>query len=198
MRCECSEVRSRSAESRTIEGYAAKFDRWSNPIGGWFREKIDRAAFEGTGMDDVIMCFNHDASSILARSTSGTLRLSTDETGLRFEFEAPDTTLGNDMLELVRRGDIAKCSFAFVVDSDEWRYADQKNGLEMDERTILHVSELRDVSLVTFPAYPDTEAGVCSLEERKAEYLKGQAPAPDNGSSSRSRAVQALSLKTQS
>ena len=202
LRCEGCELRlasrqeGSSEKSRTIVGYAAKFDRWSDPIGGWFREKIDPSAFRDTDMADVVMCFNHDVSAILARSGSGTLRLGVDETGLRFEFDAPDTGLGNDMLELVRRGDISKCSFAFVVDRDEWRYADSKNGLEMDERTILHVSELRDVSLVTFPAYPDTEAGVRSLEERKAEWLASQnTPKTDNGSSSRERTARVLSLK---
>jgi HK97 family phage prohead protease len=54
-------------------------------------------------MSDVIMVFNHDISGVLARTTSGTLKLSVDDTGLRFEFEAPETTLGNDMLELVGR-----------------------------------------------------------------------------------------------
>ena len=76
------------------------------------------------------------------------------------------------MLELVKRGDISKCSFAFIVDRDEWLYADKKNQLEYDERTILHIAQLRDVSLVVFPAYKDTEAGIRSLEERKAEFLK--------------------------
>ena len=98
------EERSDEKTGRVISGYAAKFDTWSDPIYGWFKEKIARGAFDKTDMSDVIMVFNHDISGILARTTSGTLTLSVDETGLRFEFEAPDTTLGNDMVELVRRG----------------------------------------------------------------------------------------------
>ncbi|MCI1784534.1 MAG: HK97 family phage prohead protease [Bacteroidales bacterium] len=180
LRCEATEIcirklaegNEKDAESRTIEGYAAKFDRWSEPIGGWFKERIQRGAFDGTDMKDVVMCFNHDLNSILARTLSKTLSLSADETGLHFSFEAPHTSLGDDMLELVRRGDISKCSFAFIVDRDEWLYADKKNAMEYDERTILHVAQLRDVSLVVFPAYKDTEAGIRSLEERKAEFLK--------------------------
>ena len=179
--------------SRTITGYAAKFDTWSEPIYGWFVEKIARGAFEKTDMADVIMVFNHDISGVLARTTSGTLKLSVDEIGLRFEFDSPDTTLGNDMLELVRRGDISKCSFKFVVETDEWRYADEKNKLEYDERTVKSISRLYDVSLVTYPAYKDTEASVREhLEQRKREAL---APVKVD-TSSRDRAVKLLSLKS--
>lgn len=180
------------SKGRTITGYAAKFDTWSEPIYGWFVEKIARGAFEKTDMSDVIMVFNHDISGVLARTTSGTLKLSVDETGLRFEFEAPDTTLGNDMLELVRRGDISKCSFKFVVETDEWRYADDANKLEYDERTVKAIARLYDVSLVTYPAYKDTEASVREhLEQRKRDAL---APAKVD-TSSRDRVATVLSLK---
>lgn len=180
------------SKGRTITGYAAKFDTWSEPIYGWFVEKIARGAFEKTDMSDVIMVFNHDISGVLARTTSGTLKLSVDETGLRFEFEAPDTTLGNDMLELVKRGDISKCSFKFVVETDEWRYADDSNKLEYDERTVKAIARLYDVSLVTYPAYKDTEASVREhLEQRKREAL---APVKVD-TSSRDRVTTVLSLK---
>ena len=192
-----SDLAIRSAEdgkaSRSITGYAAKFDSWSEPIYGWFKETIDKRAFDKTDMGDVIMVFNHDISGILARSSSGTLKLSVDKVGLRFEFEAPDTTLGNDMLELVRRGDISKCSFKFVVETDEWRYADEKNGLDYDERTVKAISRLYDVSLVTYPAYKDTEASVREhLEQRKRDAL---APSKVD-TSSRDRAVAFLKLKS--
>ena len=179
--------------SRVITGYASKFETWSEPIYGWFVEKIARGAFEKTDMSDGIMVFNHDISGVLARTTSGTLKLTVDEVGLRFEFDSPETTLGNDMLELVRRGDISKCSFKFVVETDEWRYADDKNKLEYDERTVKSIAKLYDVSLVTYPAYKDTEASVREhLEQRKREAL---APAKID-TSSRDRAVAFLKLKS--
>ena len=177
VRCTISDLKIESrqaSESRIIVGYAAKFERWSEPIMGWFREKIDRDAFSECDVTDVIMCFNHNIDSILARTTSGTLSLSTDEEGLRFEFDAPDTSLGNDMLELVRRGDISKCSFKFTVEEDEWRYADKENKMEYDERTIRKIDKLYDVSLVVYPAYNDTEAGIRHLEERKRQFLNTQ------------------------
>ena len=173
VRCQVSELRA-NTESRTIIGYAAKFECWSEPIMGWFREKIDRDAFSECDVTDVIMCFNHNVDSILARTTSGTLTLSTDEEGLRFEFEAPATSLGNDMVELVRRGDISKCSFKFTVEEDEWLYASKENGLEYDERTIRKIDKLYDVSLVVYPAYTDTEASLRHLEERKQQFLNTQ------------------------
>ena len=173
VRCQVSELRA-NTESRTIIGYAAKFECWSEPIMGWFREKIDRDAFSECDVTDVIMCFNHNVDSILARTTSGTLTLSTDEDGLRFEFEAPATSLGNDMVELVRRGDISKCSFKFTVEEDEWLYASKENGLEYDERTIRKIDKLYDVSLVVYPAYTDTEASLRHLEERKQQFLNTQ------------------------
>ncbi len=76
------------------------------------------------------------------------------------------------MVELLRRGDVNKCSFRFIVGQDEWLYADEQNGLEYDQRTIVKVSKLYDVALVVYPAYRDTEASVRHLEERKADYLR--------------------------
>ena len=170
------ESREEETVSRTIVGYAAKFESWSDPIMGRFWEKIARGTFDGCDLLDVIMCFNHNTDSILARTTSGTLRLEGDDVGLRFAFEAPSTTLVSDMLELVRRGDVSKCSFRFSVEQDEWQYADEQNGLTMNERTILRFLRVADVSLVVFPAYPETEASVWHLEEMEAEYLHEHAP----------------------
>lgn len=204
VRCLTTELRANPTEGRTITGYAAKFNSWSEPIMGWFKETIQRDAFSDCDVDDVIMCFNHNPDTILARTTSDTLTLSTDEVGLRFSFTAPNTTLGNDMLELVSRGDISQCSFKFIVEQDEWRYADKENGLKYDERTILKFSTLRDVSLVVHPAYKDTEASVRHLEERKAEHFKPKAepttdPEPEEpqvvDTSSRTRTAQFLNLK---
>ncbi len=199
MRCTLSDVRieqrNDATAGRTISGYAAKFEAWSEPVMGWFREQIARDAFVDCDMSDVVMCYNHNAESILARTSSGTLALSTDDVGLRFSFEAPNTTLGNDMVELVRRGDIAKCSFKFTVDADEWLYADKDNGLEYDERTVRHISKLYDVSLVVYPAYPDTEASLRHLEERKAQWQRDQTSSTAQDSASRARLTTQLKLK---
>ena len=167
LRCHLSDIRIEQREGdtggRTVTGYAAKFESWSEPICGWFVEQIRRGAFDECDTSDAIMCFNHNVDDILARTSSGTLTLAVDEVGLRFAFEAPATTRGNDMVELLRRGDVNKCSFRFIVGQDEWLYADEQNGLEYDQRTIVKVSKLYDVALVVYPAYRDTEASVRHL-----------------------------------
>ncbi len=226
LRCQLSDVRieQRDGESggRTVTGYAAKFDKWSEPIYGWFIEQLRAGAFDECDTSDAIMCFNHNVDDILARTASKTLTLSVDGIGLRFSFEAPNTTTGNNMVELLRRGDISQCSFRFVVGKDEWLYADEKNALKYDQRTIIQVSKLYDVALVVYPAYKDTEASVRHLEERKAEYLRSQkppvpeegaeveAPAPeeqpvggepeappaDNGSDSRRRLAECMEMES--
>jgi HK97 family phage prohead protease len=184
LRCQLSEVRIQEREGagesggRTVTGYAAKFNKWSEPICGWFTEQIRSGAFDGCDTGDAIMCFNHNVDDILARTASGSLSLTVDEVGLRFSFEAPNTSTGTDMVELLRRGDIDNCSFRFVVEADEWLYADEKNGLKYDQRTILKIAKLYDVALVVYPAYPDTEASVRYLEDRKAEYLRSQGADP--------------------
>lgn len=177
-------------DSRIIEGYAAKFDTWSEPIYDWFVETIERGAFDEADMSDVIMCFNHDINHILSRTSSGTLKLKVDDIGLHFEFEAPNTTIGNDMLEMVRRGDISKCSFRFYIEEQKVTYRTEENGLKYDEHRITKFGVIKDVSLVVFPAYNDTEAKARFLEERK----KVGVPVKID-TSSRDRLVRVLEMK---
>lgn len=153
---ECKiEARSENPESRLVTGYAAVFNKFSNVLYGCFREKIDRSAFDKTDMSNTVMLYNHNIDNLLARTSSETLKLSLDDVGLRFEFEMPKTRLGDDILELIDRRDISSCSFSFIISNASWIYATPENGLEYDERTILEVSRLPDVSLVVAPAYPD-------------------------------------------
>lgn len=148
-------------ESRKIVGYAAVFNKDSEDLGG-FVERIAPGAFtEAIATSDVRALFNHDQNLILARNTSGTLELIEDETGLRYEFEAPDTSFGNDLLEMIKRGDVNQSSFGFTVKSDTWEEQEGKV-----YRTINKVNRLYDVSPVTFPAYPDASVAVRSMQEQ--------------------------------
>ena len=140
---------------RELAEEVARIREVSNEI---IETNCDNAGRVMKDMSDVIMCFNHSINDLLARTTSGTLQLSIDDHGLRFSFEAPHTARGDEMLELVRRGDISQCSFRFSVAEDVWAYADNSNALEMSERTVLKIAKLYDTSLVVYPAYPDTEA----------------------------------------
>lgn len=195
-RLECRDAQEDSP--RIISGYAAVFNQVAQ-IGRWYRykEQIAPGAFEGCNYDKCVACFNHNTDNILARYSSGTLKLSVDEVGLRFEFEVPNTTVGNDMYELVKRGDISQCSFAFVVAEESWKYDEQND--ENDLRTIEKIAELWDVSLVTYPAYEGTSVDARSAEEesfmeRKKEYLSRNDNKIKADSESRARYCQVLAL----
>ena len=144
----------------TAIGYAATFNRLSSNLGG-FVERVAPATFRSTlNQSDVRALFNHEADHLLGRSSTGTLRLSEDDHGLRYEIDLPATTLGRDVAELLRRGDISGSSFGFRTISDEWSETDDGYPL----RTLTEVA-LRDVGPVTFPAYSSTEASLRSLAD---------------------------------
>ncbi|HEG43235.1 MAG TPA: HK97 family phage prohead protease [Phycisphaerales bacterium] len=159
------ELRVADGDDAKIAGYAAKFGKWSEDLGG-FREKIRIGAFDAVMDDDVRALKNHDPNLLLGRTKSGTLRLTANKTGLRFEVDMPDTNVGRDTVEEIRRGDISGCSFGFIVDVDEWRYLQD----DIVERTIISFRKLFDVGPVTYPAYPDTSVAARSLEKCKAEH----------------------------
>lgn len=149
----------------TFTGHAALFNSWSEELqtfAGSFREKIAPGAFDGAlkRQDDVRLLINHDGLP-LARTRSKTLELSTDEEGLRvwarLDPSDPDV---QRVVPKMRRGDLDQMSFAFTIEEDEW-VEDKKAGTV--ERTITRVGELFDVSVVTYPAYPETDAALREL-----------------------------------
>ena len=133
---------------QVVVGHAAVFDQLSEDLGG-FKERIHKNAFDEVLDNDVRAFFNHDPNHLLARVSSGTLKLSIDEKGLKYEFSVPDTSSGRDLLVSMERGDISQSSFAFTIQDDSW---DKENG--RDIRTINKVKRLYDVSPVSIPAYP--------------------------------------------
>ena len=139
-----------------ISGHAAVFNQLTD-IWRW-RERIAPGAFTKTlKTSDTRALFNHDSNWILGRSTSGTLKMSEDDTGLAVEISPPDTQLIRDMvITPMERGDLNQMSFAFMVTDEVWE--DKKD--EMPIRTIKEVDPLYDVSVVTFPAYPTTDAKI--------------------------------------
>lgn len=148
-------------EKRTLTGYAAVFNSDAD-IGGWWTERIAPGAFTGAITGDIRALVDHDWGRIIGRTKSGTLRLAEDERGLRIDVDVPNTTDGNDLWELVERGDISGMSFGFRVTKQEW-----DETIDPPVRTIQAV-ELYEVSAVAFPAYDDTEIGKRSLEEHRA------------------------------
>ena len=160
-------------EVKMVRGTAVKFDQLSRNL-GWFREKFDRDAFSDVMEDDVVALFNHNIDKVLARSISGTLRYWTDDTGLQYEFEAPDNTAGRDLLVSLQRGDIRHSSFSFTIADERWE-EDEEAG---EIRTVLKVKRLYDVSPVVFPAYPQSvsELSKRSYEEWKKEVQAEKEP----------------------
>lgn len=154
------EVRA-GGEKRTIGGYAAKFERMSQNLGG-FVEKIDRGFFNksrGDGWPGVIARYNHDDNMLLGTSAAGTLRLEVDEVGLLYEVDPPVSR--GDVYELVERGDVRQSSFAFQAFEDDWGVTDQGFPL----RTLIS-GRLFDVAPVNTPAYEDTSVALRSLAHK--------------------------------
>lgn len=154
------EVRA-GTESRTIGGYAAKFERISQNLGG-FVEKIDRGFFNksrGDGWPGVIARYNHDDNMLLGTAGAGTLRLEIDDIGLLYDVDTPMARA--DVYELVQRGDVSQSSFAFGVFEDDWGVTDQGFPL----RTLIS-GRLFDVAPVNTPAYEDTSVALRSLARK--------------------------------
>ncbi|OWT52672.1 HK97 family phage prohead protease [Bacillus sp. K2I17] len=143
-----------------ITGYAAVFNS-KTTIGGWFDEVIEPGAFARSLSEngDIRALFNHNWDNVLGRTKSGTLRLEEDEKGLKFEIELPNTSVGRDLAESMSRGDINQCSFGFWITEENWDYS-----VEPALRTIKEV-ELYEISVVSIPAYDDTEASLVRGKE---------------------------------
>lgn len=158
-------------EENIVEGYALKFNKESRDLGG-FIETISPSALDGVDLSDVRCFLDHDSSKLLGRTSSGTLNLTVDEIGLRFRCVLPNTSVGRDAMELVKRGDLNQCSFGFTVQEDAWTPG------EIMHRSINKIGQLLEISLVSIPAYDDTDVMVASrsmqeavneLEKRKLE-----------------------------
>lgn len=159
-------------EKSSIGGYAAVFNV-ETVIGGglWgFREQIAPSAFDDAiTTDDVRALFNHDPNILLGRTASGTLKLAVDKKGLRYDVDMPATQAAQDVLALVKRGDVNGSSFGFVVEDDDWDESEVKTG-KLPLRTIKRAS-LFDVSPVTFPAYPQASVSARSKAQSIAEAV---------------------------
>jgi HK97 family phage prohead protease len=160
-------VRARAGATPGLEGYAAVFGQRSEDLGGW-RETIMPGAFARALREgqDVRALVNHNPDRLLGRTKSGTLTLAEDSKGLRFSLDTPDTDDARAILESVQRGDIDACSFGFACRSDRWTEAPDPSSpggsRTLAVREVQDV-DLFDVSVVTFPAYPQTSVDVRSL-----------------------------------
>ena len=164
------EIEAREDGKRRLRGHAAVFNQLSEDLGG-FREQITPGAFvEAIEKDDVRLLINHDGLP-LARNRSGTLRLAEDARGLAIEADLDESDPDvQRLLPKLARGDVSQMSFGFSVKPAGQDWAKDDEG-----RTVRTLKKLRlfDVSVVTYPAYPQTDVAVRELRA----WEKSQVPA---------------------
>ncbi|MGH6774595.1 HK97 family phage prohead protease [Brucella tritici] len=149
-------------KKRVLTGYAIIWNS-NTTIGDYFVERIAPGAFSGAIGGDILALLHHDSGRVLGRTKSNTLRLKEDTRGLHVEIDVPNTTDGNDLWELVDRGDISGMSFGMRVTKQEW---DDTGAIP--HRTILE-AELFEVTATPTPAYEDTQLAKRSLDAWRAE-----------------------------
>jgi HK97 family phage prohead protease len=157
-------------DGRVVTGYAIVFNQRSRVLYDktqrkYFTEVIDPRDVTKAFLDDqdIKFNFNHDNNMLLGRSLygDGSLKFEVDEYGVKYTVELPNTTTGNDVLELVRRGDVFGCSFAFTYAKDGVR--DEKvNGQNL--RTVIKMDGIHDFSIVVDPAYWGTYVSTRAFE----------------------------------
>lgn len=151
-----------------IEGYAVVFDSPSHPIYGEWIEYVDRNAFNGCDMKDVVLRYNHkDSFPIMARTKNQSLQLIVDDRGLKVTAELIDTINNRDLYKSIQEGLVDKMSFRFSVSKNDWNYSTTPTS-----RRILQFDKIFDVSIVDKPAYEATEVYARSKEEIQEEKRK--------------------------
>lgn len=162
---------------KIVRGYATTFDHtYTLYDDGEYaiREVVDPSAFEGTDMADVIMQYNHEGR-VFARISNGTLKLETDTEGLGIEADLGGTEIGRNLYEEIAGGYTNKMSMGFTVDrsKDVWTRQDL-GGKIIEERRIMSITKLYDVSAVSIPANDATSISVRTLVDGEIEKLRAE------------------------
>lgn len=159
-------ISTRDDGTRVIFGYASVFWNPNDPgteyqLGRDLRERIARDAFSRAlnERQDVRGLFNHDSSQVLGRVANGTVKLMTDDRGLRYEITPPDTQVGRDVVALLERGDVTGSSFAFMPTKTAFEKGQEYNVRWIQDLTLL------DVGPVTYPAYTSASSAVRSVSD---------------------------------
>lgn len=171
-------IEEREDKSNVIRGIAIKYNSLSEAMYNSFYERIVPGSLRKTlAEDDQVALWGHDTKYVLGRKSKGTLTLRDAEDGLHFEIVPPNTTWANDLVVSIKRGDIKQMSFGFNNAVEKW-YTDaetrKKYGLPIRE---LLEFRLKEISIVTFPAYKQTSV----RENYQDEYI----PTPPKNSDSK-------------
>lgn len=188
--------------TRQLSGYAVAFNQPSQPLP--FTEYISPHAFDDVDFSQVRLLYAHDFNNILARVDSGTLSLKTDDKGLFFVADIPDTTLGNDVYTNVENGNIKGLSFNAQIDpnnGDTWEQGADGNVIH----TINHFASLAEISLTPIPAYTETSVQVArdykevlnNMNTDSSTAAQSQAPASSSAASAKPSSASSADLAKQ-
>lgn len=163
------ELRAAADEDFVLAGTAISYDCLSQDLGGFF-ERVMPGAFADSLKSgaDVKCLLNHDSNVVLGRTKSGTLQLQDTPKGLRFRCQLSENNSQHaDVFDSVKRGDLSECSFAFTVPQGGDAFDEvTQDGKRFVRRTITKAN-LRDVSVVAYPAY--NAKGATSVDARTAD-----------------------------
>lgn len=163
-------------DRKIVRGYASTFNQpytlYEND--NWrFDEVVDRDAFSGADMSDVIMQYDHQGR-VFARISNNTLSVTPDERGLLIEADLSGTELGRQLYEEIRGGYTNKMSFGFTVGAEDVLDTKADDGKALTVRTIKAVRKLYDVSAVSLPANDATEISVRTLTDGEIARLEAE------------------------
>ena len=163
------EIRQTENNEKVLDGKAVVYNSPSEMSYG-FTEVIEPGFFSGCLNDDVLATVEHNCEKLVGRTKSGTLNLKDTPVALMTENKIPDTSVGNDLLKLIERGDIQGMSFAFRCSESgqEWK-TDPVTGITKRTLKSGGCERLFDITYTADPAYRDTSVAQRSLEKFKKE-----------------------------
>ncbi|ECE8269148.1 HK97 family phage prohead protease [Salmonella enterica subsp. enterica] len=155
-----------TASNEKLVGYVVRWNSRSELIWGEFYEMFAPYAFKDSLASgrDVRALYEHDYKGLLGRTTSGTLLLSEDDTGLRFELDPPDTQTGRDLLALVKRGDLSGMSFGFRATKEIWDF--NQNPCTR----AVTAAELLEITVTATPAYSESDVAIALRSLERARH----------------------------
>lgn len=152
-----------AADGKHIEGYFAVFNSETELFKGWKEQVLPGAFASSIANNDIRALFNHDTGFVLGRMSSNTLTVREDEHGLYGDILVNE----NDPQALsvyarVQRGDISGCSFGFGDSVEDYR-----EDADGTVHSTIRSADTFEISVCTFPAYPQTE-----IQARNTEYAE--------------------------
>lgn len=161
-------VRADEQDTHQIEGTAIVYNEPSQDMG--FVEYIMPGALEGVDLSQLLLLYSHDYQNVLASIPSGSLAITDDDNGLHFTAELPNTTLGNDVAELIATNRVSGMSFGFKIadGGDTW----SQGGDGTTIHTVTQIQSMSEISITPIPAYQETQVST-QVQRSLEEFKKG-------------------------